>query len=80
VRMAAEAAGVSEIRVDEGRLTLRWWRYDRAVVTRALTLAGFRPAAGSNQIRIPLVRGRDPVETALKALAAVTPAGPTARG
>jgi transcription-repair coupling factor (superfamily II helicase) len=80
VRMAAEAAGVSEVRMDEGRLTLRWWRYDRAMLTRALTLAGFRPIPGSNQIRIPLVRGRDPVETALRALAAVSPAGPPARG
>jgi transcription-repair coupling factor (superfamily II helicase) len=72
VRLAAEAAGVSEVRVDEGRLTLKWRRYDRAVVTRALALAGFRPVAGSNQVRIPLVRGRDPVETALRALTAVT--------
>ena len=75
--MAAEAAGVSEVLVDEGRLTLRWWRYDRAVVTRALTLAGFRPVAGSNQVRIPLVRGRNPVETVLKVVAAVTPVGPS---
>ncbi|HET9496811.1 MAG TPA: TRCF domain-containing protein, partial [Candidatus Limnocylindria bacterium] len=75
VRMAAEAAGVSEVRVDEGRLTLKWRRYDRAVVTRALTLAGFRGVvAGSNQVRIPLVRGRDPRETVLRALEAVTPA------
>ncbi len=71
VRMAAEAAGVSEVRVDEGRLTLKWRRYDRAVVTRSLTVAGFRPVAGSNQVRIPLARGRDPVETVLRALAAV---------
>jgi transcription-repair coupling factor (superfamily II helicase) len=71
VRLAAEAAGVSEVRVDEGRLTLKWRRYDRAVVTRALTVAGFRPVAGSNQVRIPLVRGRNPVDTAMKALAAV---------
>jgi transcription-repair coupling factor (superfamily II helicase) len=71
VRVAAEAAGVSEVRVDEGRLTLKWRRYEREAVTRALTLAGFRPVAGSNQVRIPLVRGRDPVETVLKALAAV---------
>jgi transcription-repair coupling factor (superfamily II helicase) len=78
VRLAAEAAGVSEVRVDEGRLTLKWRRYDRDVVTRALTLAGFRPLAGSNQVRIPLVRGRDPVETALRALAAVSPAGEAA--
>jgi transcription-repair coupling factor (superfamily II helicase) len=74
VRLAAEAAGVSEVRVDEGRLTLKWRRYERAEVTRALTVAGFRPVAGSNQVRIPLVRGRDPVDTALRALAAVAPA------
>jgi transcription-repair coupling factor (superfamily II helicase) len=73
VRMAAEAAAVSEVRVGEGRLTLKWRRYDREAMTRSLTLAGFRPVAGSNQVRIPLVRGRDPVETVLKALAAVTP-------
>jgi transcription-repair coupling factor (superfamily II helicase) len=73
VRMAAEAAGVSEVRVDEGRLILKWRRYERDVVTRALTVAGFRPVAGSNQVRIPLVRGRDPNETVLKALTAVTP-------
>jgi len=78
VRLAAEAAEVSEVRVDEGRLTLKWRRYDRAAVTRALTVAGFRPVAGSNQVRIPLVRGRDPVDTALKALASVTPVEATA--
>ncbi len=71
VRVAAEAAGVSEVHVDEGRLTLKWRRYDRAVVTRALTVAGFRPVAGSNQVRIPLARGRNPIDTVLKALAAV---------
>jgi transcription-repair coupling factor (superfamily II helicase) len=72
VRLAAEAAGVSEVRVAEGRLTLKWRRYDRSVVTRALSLAGFRGVvAGSNQVRIPLVRGRPPIDTALKALAAV---------
>jgi hypothetical protein len=42
------------------------------VVTRALTVAGFRPVAGSNQVRIPLIRGRDPVNTALRALSAVS--------
>jgi transcription-repair coupling factor (superfamily II helicase) len=74
VRLAAEAAGVSEVRVAEGRLTLKWRRYDRAAVTRALSLAGFRGfVAGSNQVRIPLIRGRDPVHTVLQALAAVTP-------
>ncbi|MEK6191933.1 MAG: transcription-repair coupling factor [Chloroflexota bacterium] len=75
VRLAAEAAEVSEVRVDEGRLTLKWRRYDRAVVTHALTIAGFRPVAGSNQVRIPLVRGRDPIDTALRALTAVRSAG-----
>jgi transcription-repair coupling factor (superfamily II helicase) len=75
VRLAAEAAGVSEVRIAEGRLTLKWRRYDRAVVTRALSLAGFRGVvAGSNQVRIPLIRGRNPVDTALKALAALAPA------
>jgi hypothetical protein len=65
---------VSEVRVAEGRLTLKWRRYDRSVVTRALSAAGFRSVvAGSNQVRIPLIRGRSPVDTALKALAAVTP-------
>jgi transcription-repair coupling factor (superfamily II helicase) len=74
VRLAAEVADVSEVRIGDGRLTLRWRRYDRAVVTRALTVAGFRPVAGSNQVRIPLVRGRDPIETTLQVLRAV-PAG-----
>ncbi len=74
VRLAAEAAGVSEVRIDEGRLTLKWRRYDRAVVTRALTVAGFRPVPASNHVRITLVRGRDPVETVLRALEAVRPA------
>jgi transcription-repair coupling factor (superfamily II helicase) len=74
VRLAAEAAGVAEVRIAEGRLTLKWRRYDRAAVTRALSVAGFRGVvAGSNQVRIPLIRGRNPVDTALKALAAVVP-------
>jgi len=73
VRLAAEMAGVSEVRVDEGRLTLRWVRYQREAVTRALTVAGFRPVAGSNQVRIPLTRGRDPVQTTLRVLSALLP-------
>jgi hypothetical protein len=36
-----------------------------------LTLAGFRPAAGSNQVRIPVPPGRDPVDIAMRALAAL---------
>jgi transcription-repair coupling factor (superfamily II helicase) len=74
VRLAAETAGVAEVRIADGRLTLKWRRYDRAVVTRALSLAGFRGViAGSNQVRIPLIRGRNPVDTAVKALAALAP-------
>ena len=71
VRMAAEQAGVPEVRAEVGRVTLKWPRFDRAAVVRSLTIAGFRPAAGSNQVRIPVPPGRDPVETALKVLAAL---------
>jgi hypothetical protein len=40
-----------------------------------LSLAGFRGVvAGSNQVRIPLIRGRNPIDTVLKALKAATPA------
>jgi transcription-repair coupling factor (superfamily II helicase) len=73
VRMAAELAGVPEVHAEAGRITFKWPRFDRAAVVRALTLAGFRPAAGSNQVRIPVPPGRDPVETALRALAALAP-------
>jgi hypothetical protein len=52
-------------------VVLKWPRYDREAVTRALTLAGFRPVASSNQVRIPVAAGRDPVDVALRALAAV---------
>jgi transcription-repair coupling factor (superfamily II helicase) len=76
VRRAAEAAGVPEVRAESGRVVLKWPRYDRAAVTRALTLAGFRPVAGSNQVRIPVAANRDPVDVALRALAAVTAPGP----
>jgi len=71
VRMAAEAAGVPDVRAEAGRVTLKWSRFDRAAVTRTLMLAGFRPVAASNQVRIPVTPGRDPVETALRALAAL---------
>ena len=71
VRLAAEAAGVSEVRADEGRVTLKWRGSGPAAVSVALTVAGFRPAAGSNQVRIPVVPGRDPVEVALRALDAL---------
>jgi hypothetical protein len=67
---------VPEVRAESGRVVLKWPRYDRAAVTRALTLAGFRPTAGSNQVRIPVAAHRDPVDVALRALAAVTNSGP----
>jgi transcription-repair coupling factor (superfamily II helicase) len=71
VRSAAEAAGVPEVRAETGRVVLKWPRYDRAAVTHALTLAGFRPVASSNQVRIPVAAGREPVDVALRALAAL---------
>jgi transcription-repair coupling factor (superfamily II helicase) len=72
VRMAAEQAGVPEVRAEVGRVTLKWPRYDRAAVVRALTLAGFRPTAASNQVRISVPAGRDPVEMVLKVLASLS--------
>ncbi len=72
VRMAAEKAGVPEVRAEAGRVTLKWPRFDRAAVVRALMLAGFRPTAGSNQVRIPVPPGRDPIDTAMRALAALS--------
>jgi transcription-repair coupling factor (superfamily II helicase) len=71
VRLAAEAAGVPEVRAESGRVTLKWPRFDRFRVTRALTLAGFRPVAGSNQVRIPVPPNRNPVDVALRALGAL---------
>jgi transcription-repair coupling factor (superfamily II helicase) len=72
VRMAAELAHVPEVRAEAGRVTFKWPRYDRAAVGRTLMLAGFRPVAGSNQVRIPVAAGRDPVDVALRALAALS--------
>ena len=72
VRMAAEAADVPEVRAEAGRVTFKWPRFDRAAVVGTLTAAGFRPVAGSNQVRIPVPPGRDPVDTAMRALAALS--------
>jgi len=72
VRLAAEAADVPEVRAQSGQVTLKWPRFDRAAVTRALTVAGFRPVVASNQVRIPVSAGRDPVDVALRALAALS--------
>jgi transcription-repair coupling factor (superfamily II helicase) len=71
VRMAAEAAGVPEVRVEPGRVTLKWARYARQTVVSALMLAGFRPVAGSNQVRIPVAAGSDASDVARRALEAL---------
>jgi transcription-repair coupling factor (superfamily II helicase) len=71
VRMAAEAAGVPEVRAEARLVTFKWPRFDRARVSTALAVAGFRPSFGSNQVRIPVAAGRDPVDVALRALAAL---------
>jgi hypothetical protein len=34
-------------------------------------MAGFRPTLASNQVRIPVAAGRDPVDVALRALQAL---------
>ncbi len=68
MRLAAEAAGVPEVRVDEMSVVLKWPRFDRQRVSLALQVAGFRPSVASNQVRIPVARGRDPVDTARRAL------------
>ncbi|HET6381019.1 MAG TPA: transcription-repair coupling factor [candidate division Zixibacteria bacterium] len=74
VRMAAEAARVPEVRAEARQVVFKWPRFDRRRVSMALQLAGFRPSVGSNQVRIPVGVGRDPVEVALRALAALTAA------
>ncbi|HEX7196493.1 MAG TPA: transcription-repair coupling factor [Candidatus Limnocylindria bacterium] len=72
VRQAAEAAGVPEVRVEERQVTLKWARLpDRREVSIALQISGLRPETASNQVRIPVGAGRDPIEVALSALDAV---------
>ncbi|HEX5579162.1 MAG TPA: transcription-repair coupling factor, partial [Candidatus Limnocylindria bacterium] len=71
VRMAAEAAGVPEVRADPRLVTFKWPRFDRQAVSVALGVAGFRPEMGSNQVRLPVAAGRDPVDVALRALTAL---------
>ena len=59
------------------RVTLKWARLpDRHAVSVALQVAGLRPDTASNQVRIPVAAGRDPIEVALRALAA-SPAFPS---
>ncbi len=72
VRLAAEAAAVPEVRVESGRVTLKWTRYPRQQVVTALLSAGLRPVAGSNQVRIPVAAGRSGVDVALRALEVLT--------
>ena len=72
VRMAAERAGVPEVHADERTVTLKWPRVpDRHALSVALQVAGLRPTIGSNQVRIPVAAGRDPIEVALRALEAL---------
>ncbi|HEX5041244.1 MAG TPA: transcription-repair coupling factor [Candidatus Limnocylindria bacterium] len=70
VRLAAEAAGVPEVRADERLVTLKWSGRmpDRREISVALQVAGFRPDTASNQVRIPVAAGRDPIDVALRAL------------
>ena len=76
VRLAAEAAGVPEVRAEERQVTFKWVRLpDRREVSLALQVAGFRPDSGSNQVRMPVAAGRDPIEVALRALAALSARG-----
>lgn len=72
VRLAAESAGVPEVRADEKQVVLKWPRVaDRRALSVALQVAGLRPSIGSNQARIPVASGRDAVDVALRALAAL---------
>jgi transcription-repair coupling factor (superfamily II helicase) len=72
VRLAAEAAGVPEVRVEDRQVTLKWAIMpDRRGVSVALQVAGLRPDTASNQVRVPVVKDRDPVDVALRALAAL---------
>jgi transcription-repair coupling factor (superfamily II helicase) len=71
MRMAAEAAHVPEVRVGDASIVLKWPRFDRQRVSLALQVAGFRPAVASNQVRIAVPPGRDPVDTARRALEAL---------
>jgi transcription-repair coupling factor (superfamily II helicase) len=72
VRLAAEAAGVPEVRVEDRRVILKWTRMpDRRALGVALQVAGLRPETASNQVRVPVAPGRDPIDVALRALQAL---------
>jgi hypothetical protein len=46
---------------------------DRRETSVALQVAGFRADTGSNQVRVPVPAGRDPIGVALRALSALRP-------
>jgi transcription-repair coupling factor (superfamily II helicase) len=73
VRLAAEAAGVPDVRVEDRRVTLKWTGRmpDRRALSVALQVAGFRPETASNQVRIPVAPGRDAIDVASRALGAL---------
>ena len=74
VRLAAEAAGVPDVRVEDRRVTLKWARLpDRREVSVALQVAGLRPETASNQVRIPVAPGSDPIAVAIRALETLLP-------
>ena len=61
-----------EVRAEERQVTLKWAKLlDRAAVSVALQVAGLRPDTASNQVRIPVAAGRDPIDVAFRALAAL---------
>jgi transcription-repair coupling factor (superfamily II helicase) len=76
VRLAAEAAGVPEVRVEDRQVVLKWAGRmpDRREISVALQVAGLRPDSGSNQVRIPIAAGRNPIDVALIALEALASA------
>ena len=58
VRLAAEAAGVPEVRAEDRKVTLKWTTLpDRRAVSVALQVAGLRPDTGSNQVRLTVAIG-----------------------
>ena len=74
VRLAAERAGVPEVHAVERTVTLKWPRVpDRHALSVALQVAGLRPTIGSNQVRIPVAAGRDPIDVAMRALESLVP-------
>ena len=79
LRLAAEAVGVASMSREDGQLVVRFGAgLSRATAMRLLTpgsMPGVRHADvtfASNQVRIPVAEGRDPIETALRALEALS--------